>query len=141
MNVLNLIGQIFKPATELIDNLHTSEEEKLQQKAVLLQLQTDFLIQGLQYEEEQMKQKAAIITAEAKSESWITRSWRPITMLAFVAATMAYWFGLTPDDLPPEAVESMFFLVQIGVGGYVTGRSLEKVVPAAVSAFKEKEKT
>ena len=141
MNVLNLIGQIFKPATELIDNLHTSEEEKLQQKAVLLQLQTDFLIQGLQYEEEQMKQKAAIISAEAKSESWITRSWRPITMLAFVAATMAYWFGLTPDDLPPEAVESMFFLVQIGVGGYVTGRSLEKVVPAAVSAFKEKEKT
>ncbi len=141
MNVLKLIGQIFKPAAELVDNMHTSTEEKLQQKAVLLQLQTDFLIQGLEFEEEQMKQKAAIIQAEAKSESWITRSWRPITMLSFVAATMAYWFGLTPDDLPPEAINDMFTLVQIGVGGYVTGRSVEKVVPAAVAAFKQKEKS
>ncbi len=139
MNVLNLIGQMFKPATEPIDNLHTSEEEKLQQKAILLQLQTDFLLEGLKYEQEQMKAKAAIIQSEAKAESWITRSWRPITMLSFVAATMAYWFGLTPDELPPAAVDNMFTLVQIGVGGYVTGRSLEKVVPVAVSAFKKKE--
>lgn len=141
MNVLNLIGQIFEPAATLIDNLHTSKEEKLQQKAILLKLQTDFLIQGLEYEQEQLKAKAAIITAEAKSDSWITRSWRPITMLSFVGATLAYWFGLTPDTLPPEAVDNMFLLVQIGIGGYVTGRSLEKVVPAAIDAFKKKEKT
>ncbi len=141
MNVLQLIGQIFKPATELIDNLHTSTEEKLQQKAVLLQLQTDFLLEGLEYEQAQMKAKADIIQSEAKSESWITRSWRPITMLSFVAATMAYWFGLTPDDLPETAINDMFTLVQIGVGGYVTGRSIEKVVPAAVKAFKAKEES
>ena len=140
MNVLGLIGQIFKPATKLIDDLHTSEEEKLKQKAVLLQLQTDFLLQGLEYEQEQMRAKASIIEAEAKSESYLTSNWRPITMLAFVFATMAYWFGLTPE-LPEAAVDNMFTLVQIGVGGYVTGRSLEKVVPAAVKALKEREKT
>lgn len=141
MNVLNLIGQIFKPATELIDNLHTSEEEKLQQKAILLTLQTDFLVQALEYEQEQLKTKAEIIKAEATSQSWITRSWRPITMLAFVTAVLAYWFGLTPETLPPEAVDNMFTLVQIGVGGYVFGRSVEKVVPSAVSAFKKREDT
>ena len=141
MNVLSLIGQIFKPAAELIDNLHTSEEEKLQQKAVLLQLQTDFLIQGLQYEQEQLKAKAEIITAEAKSEHWITATWRPITMLAFVAAILAYWFGLTPDTLPPDAINEMFLLVQIGLGGYVVGRSAEKIVPGMVEAFKKKEQT
>jgi hypothetical protein len=27
MNLLGLIGQIFKPAVELVDELHTSEEE------------------------------------------------------------------------------------------------------------------
>lgn len=148
MNILSLIGQIFKPATELIDNLHTSQEEKLEQKAVLLQLQTDFLIEGLEYEQEQLKAKAAIIMAETKSESWVTRNWRPITMLSFVAATLAYWFGITPTDpttglsvIPNAIIERMFSLVQLGVGGYIAGRSIEKVVPAAIEAFKTKEQT
>ena len=47
MNVLGLIGQIFKPAMEMIDNVHTSTEEKLQQKAQLLELQTAFLVEAL----------------------------------------------------------------------------------------------
>ena len=141
MNVLKLIGQIFKPATELVDNLHTSEEEKLFQKAVLLDLQTKFIGEALEYEQEQLKAKMEIITAEAQSESWITRSWRPITMLAFVAATLAYWFGLTPDTLPEAAIEDMFTLIQIGVGGYVAGRSVEKVVPAVADALKAREET
>lgn len=141
MNVLSLIGQIFKPAMDMIDNVHTSTEEKLQQKAQLLQLQSDFLIQGLNYEQEQLKAKAEIITAEAKSEHWITATWRPITMLAFVAAILAYWFGLTPDTIPPDAIDEMFLLVQIGLGGYVVGRSAEKIVPGMVDAFKKKEET
>jgi hypothetical protein len=57
-------------------------------------------------------------------------------MLAFVAAIMGYWFGLTPDTIPPEAVDSMFTLVQIGLGGYVVGRSAEKVVPGIIKAWK-----
>lgn len=141
MNVLSLIGQIFKPAAELIDNLHTSEEEKLQQKAILLQLQTDFLVQGLQYEQEQLEAKTAIVMAEAKSEHWLTSTWRPVTMLAFVAAILGYWFGLTPATLTPEAVDNMFALVKIGLGGYVVGRSAEKLVPGLVDAFKKKEQT
>ncbi len=141
MNVLNLIGQIFKPAMDMIDNVHTSEEEKLTKKAQLLELQSNFLIQGLEYEQAQLQAKAAIITAEAKSEHWVTATWRPITMLSFVAAILAYWFGLTPDTIPDTAIESMFTLVQIGLGGYVVGRSAEKIVPGLVSAFKKKEET
>ena len=136
MNVLGLIGQIFKPATELIDNLHTSQEEKLQQKAVLLQLQTDFLLQGLQYEQEQLKQKSAIIMAEAKSDSWIARNWRPITMLTFLALIVADQLGWLQFRLAEQA----WTLLQIGLGGYVVGRSLEKTVTPAIKAFKEAEK-
>ena len=62
-------------------------------------------------------------------------------MLAFVAAILAYWFGLTPDTLPPDAINEMFLLVQIGLGGYVVGRSAEKIVPGMVEAFKKKEQT
>lgn len=141
MNILGLIGQIFKPATELIDSLHTSLDEKLQAKAVLLDLQIGFMADALEYEAKQLEAKTQIILAEANSESWITRNWRPMTMLSFVAAVMAYWFGLTPDDLTPESVDAMFTLVQIGLGGYVVGRSVEKVVPGIIKAMKSKEKT
>ena len=75
MNVLGLIGQIFKPAMEMIDNVHTSAEEKLVQKAQLLELQTTFLTQALDYESEQLKSKTAIIMAEANSASWLARNW------------------------------------------------------------------
>ena len=77
MNVLSLIGQIFKPAMDMIDNVHTSTEEKLIQKAALLDLQTTFLTEALEYETEQLKSKTAIIMAEANSQSWLARSWRP----------------------------------------------------------------
>lgn len=135
MNVLNLIGQIFKPATELIDNLHTSTEEKLAQKAVLLQLQTDFLKEGLQYEQEQLKQKAAIIMAETNSESWITRNWRPITMLTFLGLVVLDQTGQLAFRLADEA----WTLLQLGLGGYVVGRSVEKVTPAVMDVFRKKD--
>lgn len=139
MSVLSFIGQIFKPAAELIDNLHTSDHERLTAKATMLQLQVEFLEEALNYEKAQLEAKSRIIEAEAKSEHWLTSTWRPITMLIFVAATTAHWFGFTPE-LPQETVDQMFTLIQIGVGGYLTGRSVEKVTPAIVRAFKEREK-
>lgn len=141
MNLFGLIGSIFKPAADLIDNLHTSDEERLAAKAGMLQTQVTFLEYALDYESEQLKARAAIIEAEAKSEHIITAIWRPVTMLAFVAAVLAYWFGLTPDTLTPDAVDSMFTLVQIGLGGYVVGRSAEKIVPGIVKALKKPDET
>lgn len=137
MNVLQLIGQIFKPAADLIDNLHTSTEEKLQQKAVLLDMQTTFLINALEYEQEQLKAKAAIITAEASSEHFLTATWRPITMLTFLGLVVCDQFGLLTFRLAEDA----WTLLQIGLGGYVVGRSAEKVVPAVTEALKKKEQT
>jgi hypothetical protein len=137
MNVLGLIGQIFKPAAELIDNLHTSTEEKLQQKAILLDLQTKFLTEALTYEQEQLKAKAAIITAEAKAESWITRSWRPITMLTFLGLVVCDSFGLLAFRLADDA----WTLLQLGIGGYIVGRSAQGVAKNVTEALKKKEQT
>jgi hypothetical protein len=137
MNVLGLIGQIFKPAMEMIDNVHTSVEEKLQQKAQLLELQTTFLVQALDYEQEQLKSKTAIIMAEANSQSWLSRSWRPITMLTFLVLVCADSFGILQYRLADQA----WTLLQIGLGGYVVGRSAEKVTSGITGALKKKERT
>ena len=136
MNVLGLIGQIFKPAMDMIDNVHTSDEERLEQKAKLLDLQVGFMEQGLQYELAQLEARAAIITAEAKSDHWLVAAWRPITMLTFLALVVLDQFGLLAFRLAPDA----WTLLQLGLGGYVIGRSVEKVVPAVTEALKAKER-
>jgi len=135
MNVLGLVGKIFKPAMQMIDDVHTSTEEKLQQKAHLLEIQTEFLVQALDYEQEQLKQQSAIILAEAKSDSWLTRSWRPITMLVFLALVVGDSLGLLASPLAPEA----WTLLQLGIGGYIVGRSAQGVAKNVTQALKKKE--
>jgi hypothetical protein len=137
MNVLGLIGQIFKPAMDMIDNVHTSTEEKLEQKAKLLDLQVNFMEQGLQYELAQLEAKSRIIEAEAKSDHVLTATWRPIVMLTFLGLVVCDQFGLLAFRLADDA----WTLLQIGLGGYVVGRSVEKVVPAMTTALKKKEQT
>jgi hypothetical protein len=124
MGFLDLIAGIFKPAAELIDELHTSEEEKLKQQRRLLEIQAMVLDSSLQYEKEMMTSRAEIINSEAKSEHWITATWRPITMLTFLALAVGDSLGWLPNPLRDEA----WMLLQIGLGGYVVGRSAEKVI-------------
>ena len=124
MNFVDLIAGIFKPAAELIDALHTSEEEKLKQQRRLLEIQAMVLDSSLQYEKEMMTSRAEIINSEAKSEHWITATWRPITMLTFLALAVGDSLGWLPNPLRDEA----WMLLQLGLGGYVVGRSAEKVI-------------
>jgi len=136
MNIMGLIGQIFKPAMEMIDNVHTSKEEALIQKVNLMNTYVQVIDQGLTYETAQLEAKAKIITAEAKSDHWLTATWRPITMLTFLGLVVADSFGWLATPLAPEA----WTLLKIGLGGYVVGRSAEKVVPAMTDALKKRDK-
>ena len=135
MNLFKFIGQIFKPAADLIDAVHTSEEERLKVKAIMLEQQVKFMEYALDYETKQLEAKAEIILAETKSESWITRSWRPITMLTFLALVVLDQTGMLAFRLAPEA----WTLLQIGIGGYAVGRSAEKLVPAVLDHFNRKD--
>lgn len=74
-----------------------------------------------------LQSQTEVIKAEANSDSWIAKNWRPITMLVFLVLVVSYWFGITPAGLSETRVDSLFELVKIGLGGYVVGRSAEKV--------------
>jgi hypothetical protein len=123
MNFFSFIGQIFEPAAKLIDAVHTSTEEKLKLKNTLETIQNEMHSKMLEYETQLLKSKTDIITAEAGGQSWLQRSWRPITMLTFLALVVFDSFGWLANPLAVEA----WTLLQIGLGGYVTGRSLEKI--------------
>ena len=85
-------------------------------------------------EQEVVKAQRDVIVAEANSQSFIARNWRPIMMLTFVFIIANNYilfpyvqlFGGTSLEL--EIPDAMWSLLKIGVGGYVMGRSGEKMV-------------
>lgn len=123
LGLTDLIAGIFKPAVELVDELHTSQEERLTQKARILDIQANVMQNTLEYERDILQAQASIVQAEASSKHWLTAVWRPVTMLTFLVLSVADSTGILPSPLRDEA----WSLLQIGLGGYVVGRSAEKV--------------
>lgn len=134
MKIIEIIAGIFKPAAELVDNLHTSEEEKGLIELELNKAQWGVAVQFLDYEKQLLQNKTEIIVAEAKGGSWLQRSWRPITMLTFLGLVCMDSFGWLANPLAEEA----WTLLQIGLGGYVVGRSVEKSMPHVKEIFSGK---
>jgi hypothetical protein len=79
---------------------------------------------------------ADIVKAEAQSSNWLTAAWRPLTMLVFVALICARLFGLTSAHVTEAEYQSLWDLVKLGLGGYVLGRSAEKIIPTVAQAIK-----
>ena len=128
------LGAIFKPLADVIDNLHTSEEERINAHATLATAQAATYSQVLNYEARLVESKERIVVAEAQGQSWMQRNWRPLMMLAIVAILVNNYilfpyaslfnYQIQVLDLPDGA----WHLLQIGVGGYIVGRSGEKIV-------------
>ena len=122
MGLLSFIGDIFKPAAELVDNLHTSKEEKLSLVNQLAQIENNVKMKTLEIQSELIKAQSQVIVAEAQGQSWMQRNWRPLTMLVFLGLVVLDSFAILANPLSKDA----WTLLQIGLGGYVLGRSYEK---------------
>lgn len=125
--IIEAVTGLFGSLIGAIDDWHTSDEEKLEAKGKIFAAQGALLTTVFDYEKAQLQAQADIVVAEAKGDSFLQRSWRPITMLVFVALIVARWTGFTAPNLTPELEAQLMTLVQIGLGGYVVGRSAEKV--------------
>lgn len=146
MGILDLIGGIFKPAADLVDNLHTSAEEKLELRNQLVAMQNELSSKALEYEKSLNESRAQIITAEAQGHSWLQRNWRPVLMLTIVAIVAnnyliyPYLSLFTAKALVLELPDALFNLMTVGVGGYIIGRSGEKIMDSwKESSKKQKE--
>ena len=85
----------------------------------------------------EMNARADIIKAEASSESWLAQSWRPILMLTFGALIVARWMGFAAPGISDTEIIKLWDIVELGLGGYVIGRTAEKIVPQVVGALKK----
>ena len=80
--------------------------------------------------------QAGIVQTEAASAHWLAANWRPLLMLTFGALIVARWFGLAAPNLSEAEYLKLWDIVELGLGGYVIGRSVEKIAPEVARALK-----
>ena len=101
---------------EVINRLTLPAREKKQ-------LETDLLRVFVEWEQRVMEARSAVLVEEARG-NWLQRSWRPLVMLVFALIVLVGTF----TNLPILSDSSRFWdLLEIGIGGYVVGRSGEKI--------------
>ncbi len=83
---------------------------------------------------------ASIINTEAASKHWLAANWRPVLMLTFGSLIVARWFGWAAPNLSESEYLALWDIVELGIGGYVIGRSAEKTLPAISAALATKGK-
>lgn len=116
---------------KLIDRLWPDPEQKAQAQIALLEL-------AQKGELTEFTARAEIIKTEAASEHWLAANWRPILMLTFGGLIVARWFGWAAPNLSESEYLKLWSIVELGLGGYVIGRSVEKIVPSLADAVRKK---
>ncbi len=111
-NTVDAVGKI-------VDNVFTNDEEKSEAKKQISELVLKSLNQVADAQ-------AEVIKTEMKG-NFLQKSWRPITMLTMVVILVCKWFAFTDSSIPLELEVELMSLLKIGIGGYIGGRSIEKV--------------
>lgn len=132
LNPISLITDGIKAIGSIIDNVSTTDEERLEIDQKIQVIQNDLTSKILSYQAEVTKYQSEVIIAEAKGESWLQRNWRPSLMVVFgfIVANnyiiAPYLDAMFDWQVMLEIPIQLWDLLKLGVGGYIGGRSLEK---------------
>jgi|TARA_R100001510_G_C7653684_1_gene212040 hypothetical protein len=126
-----MLGKIFsggavdlvKGVGSVIDNLHTSDEEKLAAEQKIKELVAN-------YQVEMEKNITSRWQADMKSDSWLSKNVRPLVLIFLVVCTMLLIF-IDAGQLKFNVKDSYIDLLQLTlitvIGAYFGGRSFEKI--------------
>ena len=128
---MSILTQIFSSgATELvkgvggvIDNLHTSKEEKLEAERKIQELVAN-------YEVQMEKEISSRWEADMKSDSWLSKNVRPLVLIFLVISTVLLIFidaGAINYIVEAKWTDLLQLVLITVIGAYFGGRSLEKV--------------
>ena len=121
-----MLGLLSGLAAPLLNGFFSAVDQTIEDKDEAARLKNRLQEMVLTGQMREVEAAMKIVVAEAEGGSWIQRSWRPVTMLTFVALIVARWLGLTAPGVTPEVEMALFEIIKIGLGGYVVGRSVEK---------------
>ncbi len=127
--ISDFVAGIFKPAADLIDNVHTSDEERLQLRNEFEKIQASTMKQMVELDKKAMdlqakltESAAKVAVAESQSDSWFTRTYRPAILTGMFILIALDSFGVLTNSVPP--IFTTVFGAAFGVVG--VGRTVEK---------------
>ena len=115
--------ELVKGVGGVIDNLHTSKEEKLEAERKIKELMAN-------YEIEMEKNITSRWEADLKSDSWLSKNVRPVVLIFLIVCTMLLIFidaGAINFEVKSSWVDLLQLVLITVIGAYFGGRSLEKV--------------
>ena len=127
---MSILTQIFssgatslvKGVGDVIDNLHTSKEEKMAAELKIKELVAS-------YEIEMEKQISSRWEADMKSDSWLSKNVRQLVLVFLVVSTVLMIFidaGTINFIVEPKWTDLLQLVLITVIGAYFGGRSLEK---------------
>ena len=125
-----MLGKIFsggaadlvKGVGSVIDNLHTSGEEKLAAENKIKELIAN-------YEVEMEKNITSRWKADMNSDSWLSKNVRPLVLIFLVVCTMLLIFidaGKLQFSVKDSYIDLLQLVLITVIGAYFGGRSFEK---------------
>jgi hypothetical protein len=135
LKAIPIIGDLLKKGSDIID-------QRVQDKDLAAQLKQDLEKSYLSADLSSMQEQASVIKVEAQGESFLQRNWRPIIMLMFgyvifnnfILAPYVQCFYHAFPILPVPT--DLWDLLKLGIGGYVVGRSAEKITKTVMDSKK-----
>ena len=116
-------GELINKVGGVIDNLHTSAEEKAAAEKLIIDM-------ILGYEAEMQKQVTERWKLDMNSDSWLSKNIRPLVLIFLVICTMLLIFidaGKINFNVKDSYVDLLQLVLITVIGAYFGGRSLEKV--------------
>ena len=116
-------ADLVKNVGGVLDNLTTSKEEKLEAERKIKELVAN-------YEIEKERNITARWDADLKSDSWLSKNVRPMTLIFLIVCTMLLIFidaGAINFNVKDSYVDLLQLVLITVIGAYFGGRSLEKV--------------
>ena len=116
-------ADLVKNVGGVIDNLHTSKEEKLEAERKIKELVAN-------YEVEMEKNITSRWEADLKSDSWLSKNVRPMVLIFLIVCTMLLIFidaGALNFEVKSSWVDLLQLVLITVIGAYFGGRSFEKV--------------
>ena len=116
-------AELVKGVGGVIDNLHTSAEEKLEAERKIKELIAN-------YEVEMEKNITSRWEADLKSDSWLSKNVRPLVLIFLIICTMLLIFidaGTIKFEVKSSWVDLLQLVLITVIGAYFGGRSFEKV--------------
>ena len=116
-------ADLVKGVGGIIDDLHTSNEEKLEAERQIKEIVA-------KYEIEMQKNITARWEADLKSDSWLSKNVRPMTLIFLIVCTMLLIFidaGALKFNVKDSYIDLLQLVLITVIGSYFGGRSFEKV--------------